>query len=62
MKQPAQPDLFTHIETTIIKMADDVARGVDIGFDFLASADEWAKPRPGFETPEWLKLPTDEMP
>lgn len=31
-------------------------------FDFEASADEWAKPRPGFVTPEHLRLPTDEAP
>lgn len=75
MGKPRQPDLFagvgplatpetiepfTPVESAVIRMPDDLAAGVDIGFDFLAELDPRMTPRPGFVTPEWLRLPTDE--
>jgi hypothetical protein len=59
--RPAQLDLFTHVEQTIIRIADEVAAGVPQRFDFLADGDAAScEPDPTWTPPEWLRLGIDD--
>jgi hypothetical protein len=58
---PRQPDLFSHVEQTIIRIADEVAAGVPQSFDFLADG-EPIVPGSLEDVPEWLRIPLVDSP